>query len=60
LQEADRLGFEAVVESSVYGKGLYEKHGFIFQKDVEVKVPGYEDRPPGAFAWLIRPKKQSV
>jgi predicted N-acetyltransferase YhbS len=57
--EADRLGFEAVVESSVFGKGLYEKHGFVFQKDVQVKVPEFPDRPTGAFAWLIRPK-QSV
>lgn len=59
LAEADRLGFEAIVESSVYGKGLYEKHGFVFQKDVQVKVDGYPDRPTGAFAWLTRPKQSA-
>jgi GNAT superfamily N-acetyltransferase len=58
-RKADELGVETVVESSVFGKGLYEKNGFIFQKDVEVGGSGkYSDRPKGAFAWLIRPKQK--
>lgn len=58
-RKADELGFDAVVESSVFGRGLYEKHGFVWQKDVTVDVPGYENdpnRPAGSFAWMIRPK----
>ncbi|CAJ2506491.1 Uu.00g006210.m01.CDS01 [Anthostomella pinea] len=56
--KADELGVEAVVESSVYGKGLYEKNGFVFVKDVEVKSPFKgKDRSGGKFAWLVRPKK---
>lgn len=58
-RHADELGFDAIVESSVFGRGLYEKHGFVWQKDVQVVVPGYENdpkRPAGSFAWLIRPK----
>ncbi|KAK4507524.1 hypothetical protein PRZ48_001259 [Zasmidium cellare] len=56
LKRADELGLPAVVESSVFGKGLYEKNGFIFGEDVRVVVPGFEDWPVGEFAWLERPK----
>ncbi|TKA80651.1 hypothetical protein B0A55_01876 [Friedmanniomyces simplex] len=57
-QRADEMGVAAVVESSVYGKGLYEKHGYVFVKDVVVRSPGkWSDRPEGRFAWLVRPKK---
>lgn len=57
--KADSLGVEAIVESSVFGKGLYEKNGYVFVKDVVLRAPGekWKDRPEGRFAWLIRPKK---
>lgn len=45
-----------MVESSVFGRGLYEKNGFVFQKDVKVTGPNGENG--GSIAWLIRPKKQ--
>ncbi|KAK4635009.1 hypothetical protein CLAFUW4_00979 [Fulvia fulva] len=57
--KADSLDLEAVVESSVFGKRLYEKNGFVFKEQVEVAVPGEIDRAPGAFAWLERPKRSS-
>lgn len=57
LQKADELGLEAVVESSVFGRGLYEKNGFVWKEDVKVIVPGWEDRPVGGFAWMEKPKK---
>lgn len=60
LQKADELGLEAVVESSVFGKGLYEKNGFVFVEDVKVEVPGFEERPVGGYAWLVRPKKATT
>nr|POF15165.1 hypothetical protein CFP56_42053 [Quercus suber] len=54
--EADRQGVEAVVESSVFGKGLYLKNGFVFQRDVVVPNPSYAQHLPEAkFAWLVRP-----
>jgi len=60
-RKADELGLEAVVESSVFGKGLYEKNGFVFVKDVVTRPPEGEERwkgrTAGQFAWLIRPKK---
>ncbi|KAK5122257.1 hypothetical protein LTR85_004167 [Meristemomyces frigidus] len=58
-RKADGLGVEAIVESSVLGKGLYEKHGYVFVKDVVMRAPGdkWKDRPEAKFAWLIRPKK---
>lgn len=58
-RKADEMGFDAIVESSVFGRGLYEKHGFEYQNDVQVTVPGYENdasRPTGSFAWMVRPK----
>lgn len=60
LKQADELGLDAVVESSVFGKGLYEKNGFVFDEDVRVIVPGFEERPVGEFAWLERPKRPNA
>lgn len=56
--KADGLSFDACVESSVFGKGLYEKHGFVFEKDVTMRLPErWEARPRSRYAWLVRPKK---
>lgn len=57
---ADDMRVEAVVESSVFGKGLYEKNGYVFVKDVVAKAPDakWKDRAEGRFAWMVRPKKQ--
>ena len=57
---ADRMGVEAVVESSVFGKGLYEKNGYVFVKDVVAKAPHeqWEGRPEGRFAWMVRPRRE--
>lgn len=58
VEKADTMKVEAVVESSVFGKGLYEKHGFEFVKDVRLDVPEqFADREAGEFAWLVRPNK---
>ncbi|KAF2716252.1 acyl-CoA N-acyltransferase [Polychaeton citri CBS 116435] len=55
---ADEMGVESVVESSVFGKGLYEKNGFVFEENVPLDVPGWEGkREVPQFAWLVRPKK---
>lgn len=56
--KADAMGYEAVVESSPFGKGLYLKHGFEFVNYV-VLDPGdrFADREKQEFAWLVRPKK---
>ncbi len=57
-EKADAMGNEAVVESSAFGKGLYEKHGFRFVKDVTLELPEpFADRNKQKFAWLVRPKK---
>lgn len=57
-QKADALGVEAVVESSAFGKGLYEKNGFDFVKDVELEMPEqWKDRPKMRTAWMVRPAK---
>ncbi|KAH9830691.1 GNAT family acetyltransferase like protein [Teratosphaeria destructans] len=53
--KADELGVETVVESSVFGKGLYEKHGFEFVKQQDLR--GWRTQPVASYAWLIRPKK---
>lgn len=58
IDKADAMDVDAVVESSVFGKGLYEKNGFVFLKDVELEVPEqWEQRPKAKFAWLVRPKR---
>ncbi|KAF2765597.1 acyl-CoA N-acyltransferase [Teratosphaeria nubilosa] len=54
--KADKLGVEAVVESSIFGKGLYEKNGFRFVKQQDLR--GWRTHPVASYAWLIRPKKQ--
>ena len=57
LKKADELGLPAVVESSVFGKGLYEKNGFVFEKDVTMRLPEqWKGRPKSRYAWLVRPK----
>jgi GNAT superfamily N-acetyltransferase len=57
-EKADTMKNEAVVESSVFGKGLYEKHGFQFVKDVILEPPEeFADRDAQEFAWMVRPKK---
>ncbi|KAK5173912.1 uncharacterized protein LTR77_002593 [Saxophila tyrrhenica] len=58
LKKADEMGVNTVVESSVFGKGLYVKNGFVFKKDVELEVSErFADRPKSRFAWLERPKR---
>ncbi|KAI7475334.1 hypothetical protein KC357_g4988 [Hortaea werneckii] len=61
-RKADELGVEAVVESSVFGKALYEKNGFVFVRDYHMVSDDarWKDRPAGQFAWLVRPKKQEA
>jgi ribosomal protein S18 acetylase RimI-like enzyme len=54
VKKADELGLEAVVESTSCGKGLYAKHGFVWQKDVQWVADGIDH---GTYAWMIRPKK---
>ena len=39
VKKADDLGVEAVVESSVFGRGLYEKFGYVFVEDVVLTLP---------------------
>ena len=56
--KADELGLECVVEASQDGRRLYEKYGFIFVKDVVVKVPKrWAPRRDTDYAWLVRPSK---
>lgn len=58
VDKADELGFDAIVESSVFGKGLYEKNGFVFEKDVTLPLPEkWSDRPKSSYAWLVRPRR---
>lgn len=58
LNKADGLGIESVVESSVFGKGLYAKHGFVFQKTVQVRPESerFAGKTGGEFAWFERAK----
>lgn len=58
-KRADEMGVEAVIESSVFGRGLYEKHGFVWIKDVVVEAPEFPERQKGSYAWLVRPKPES-
>lgn len=59
-KKADEMGCEAVVESSVPGRGLYEKNGFVWLEDVSFEAADrWPGRPPALFAWLVRPKKAS-
>ena len=52
------MGVEAVVESSTFGRRPYEKCGFVWVRDVEVKLGRrWEGRPVQRFAWMVRPKK---
>lgn len=57
-RRADEMGVEAVVESSAFGKGLYEKHGFAYTKQITIHVPEKWKQWDGqGFAWLVRPKR---
>ena len=57
VKKADRMGVEAVVESSVFEEGLYERYDFVYVKDI-VCHPGSWAEPGGQeVAWLVRPNK---
>lgn len=56
LERADYLGVEAIVESSICGRGLYEKNGFVYQETFEARAPG-DEQPLSHFAWMIRPSR---
>ena len=61
IRKADELGVDAVVESSVSGRKLYEQKGFEFVKMVECTFSGrWSERPVQSFAWLVRPGRMSV
>lgn len=58
VEKADGMGVEAVVESSVPGRRLYEKHGFEYRKTVELELPEkWKYKDPSRFAWMERSKK---
>jgi len=58
---ADKMGVEAVVESSVYGRRLYEKFGFIMQEHVTMEPPPKwapkDAKGKQRFFWMKRPAK---
>lgn len=55
VQKATEMGVDAVVESSIQGRGLYQKHGFIFVREVEVDAGDhFSDHPKASFDWMIR------
>lgn len=61
VREADELGVGAVVESSIPGRGLYEKNGFVFERTVnvtELLPPGRTTLEIGTYAWLTRPARK--
>ena len=54
LNEADGLGSSIFLESSIAGRGLNEKNGFVFQKAVEIPDPErLDDREKGRCALLV-------
>jgi len=59
---ADKLGFMAVVESTPYGRGLYESEGFQFIDHWETRLPEKWEGIRGKqnFDWLVRPAKTSA
>lgn len=61
VEKADELNVDAIVEASVFGKGLYEKHGFVYQRTVEIPLPDkWMGRPKCRFAWMVRPARTSA
>lgn len=56
-EKAGGLGVKAVVESSRYGRGLYEQEGFKFVENWETRLPEkwIGKRQPQRFIWLVRP-----
>jgi hypothetical protein len=59
---ADKLGFTAVVESTPYGRGLYESEGFQFVDCWETRLPEKWEGIRGRqkFDWLVRPAKTNA
>ncbi|KAI6280298.1 hypothetical protein MCOR27_004718 [Pyricularia oryzae] len=56
VDEADRLGVEAVVEASRMGRYLYQNFGFEILEDVLIPVPPGHEGPEQFFHWMVRPK----
>lgn len=58
---ADEMGLQAWVWSSAMGRGLYEKHGFLFQKERTIEVPErFATRKSFVYTFLIRPCQSVV
>jgi len=58
---ADKMNVKATVESSDYGKALYERCGFKFIKSVTVEPPeAFKHRPRQKYHWMVRPKSNGT
>jgi ribosomal protein S18 acetylase RimI-like enzyme len=61
IRKVDELGVDAVVESSVSGRKLYEQKGFKYVRTVDCTFTGRRnERPVQSFAWLVRPGRMSM
>ncbi|KAF1935603.1 hypothetical protein EJ02DRAFT_484223 [Clathrospora elynae] len=55
---ADSIGAACIVESTIEGRGLYEKSGYEIQEHWTLDVPGkFGDRPKQRLFFMIRPRK---
>ena len=61
IRKIDESGVDAVVESSVSGRKLYEQKGFEYVRTVDCTfLDRWIERPVQSFAWLVRPGRESM
>lgn len=56
---ADGTDLEIIVEGSAAGRNVYEKHGFVLTKKIQIQVPSNWQHLGGQdYLWLVRPKRK--
>ena len=57
LQKADQAGLPVYLATGVNGKALYERFGFVFQRDMPLNCLEYGGRSSGQHWCMLRPAK---
>lgn len=58
VEVADRMGVDAVIESSSEGAGLYKQEGFMQLDEYDLPLPDkWKDRPKQRVRWMEKPAK---
>jgi GNAT superfamily N-acetyltransferase len=56
-EKADEVGVECYVESSIEGKSLYTREGFVESREVAFSMKEYGEEEDDVLCFMVRPKR---